>query len=226
MTNYEVSILKKALLKVEQKELNYFKNLPDENVQFSEEFENDIHKLAKKRKTFLWQATKTVPRKIAVVFIAAIITFCMMMSISAIRIPAINFFVNVYEEFISIFINEEEGYIKPQTIESVSLPSYTIEGYYLEDSQNYGKDAESLWFNENGEVIILSQHILENEFQSFIDNKNLDFQTDDANGLPLYFVAKNQYYQIFWTKNGYLFSLNCSETIPFTKIKEMISSIS
>lgn len=226
MTNYEINILKKALLKVEQKELHRFKNLQNENVEISEEFENNIYKLARKRKTFIWQATKTVPRKIAVVFIAAIITFCMMMSISAIRIPVINFFVNVYEEFISIFVDEEEGYIKPQTIVSVSLPSYTIEGYYLEDSQNYGQDAESIWFNENGEVIILSQHILENEFQSFIDNKNLNFQTENANGLTLYFVVKNQYYQIFWTKNGYLFSLNCSETIPFAKIKEMISSIS
>lgn len=226
MTNYEISILKKALLKIEQKEVHRFKNLRNENIEISEEFENNIHKLAKKRKTFIWQATKTVPRKIAVVFIAAIITFCMMMSISAIRIPVINFLVNVYEEFISIFVDEEEGYIKPQTIESISLPSYTIEGYYLEDSQNYGKDAESIWLNENGEVIILSQHTLENEFQSFIDNKNLDFQTENANGLTLYFVVKNQYYQIFWTKNGYLFSLNCSETIPFAKIKEMISSIS
>lgn len=53
MTNYEIDILKKALLKVEQKELKRFKNLPNENVELSEEFENNIHKLAKKRKTFI-----------------------------------------------------------------------------------------------------------------------------------------------------------------------------
>lgn len=226
MTNYEVNILKKALLKIEQNELNYFKNLPDKNAQFSEGFENNIHKLAKKRKSFFWQATKTVPRKIAVVFVAAIITLCLIMSISAIRIPVINFFINVYEDFISIFVDEEESYIKPQQIETIALPSYIVDGYSLEDSQNYGQDAESIWFNTNGDVIILTQHILENEFQSFIDNKNLDFQTEDANGLTLYFVAKNQYYQIFWAKNGYLFSLNCAESISFNNIKEMISSIS
>jgi len=148
------------------------------------------------------------------------------MSISAIRIPVINFFINVYEDFISIFVDEEESYIKPQQIETIALPSYIVDGYSLEVSQNYGQDAESIWFNTNGDVIILTQHILENEFQSFIDNKNLDFQTEDANGLTLYFVAKNQYYQIFWAKNGYLFSLNCAESISFNNIKEMISSIS
>ena len=104
MTNYEIDILKKALLKVERKELNRFRNLPNQEVEFSEEFENSIQKLAKKRKTFFWQATKTVPRRIIVVFVAAIITFCMMMSISAIRTPVVNFFINVYEDFISIFV--------------------------------------------------------------------------------------------------------------------------
>ena len=139
MTNYEIDILKKALLRVEQKELKYLKNLPDENMQLSTEFENNIHKLAKKRKTFIWQATKTIPRKIAVVFVAAIITFCMMMSISAIRVPVINFFINIYEDFISIFVEDDETIDIPDNIEVVYKPSYVIDGYSEISSSNTGK---------------------------------------------------------------------------------------
>ena len=73
MTNYEIDILKKTLLKVEQKELKRFKNLPDKKIELSEKFENGIQKLAKKRKTLIWQATKTVPRRIAVVFVSCLI---------------------------------------------------------------------------------------------------------------------------------------------------------
>ena len=225
MTNYEVSILKKALLKIEGNELNYFKNLPDENVQFSEEFENDIHKLAKKRKTFLWQATKTVPRKIAVVFIAAIVTFCMLMSISAIRIPVINFFVNIYEEFIHISVDKKENAFVHDSIESVAIPTYMIDGYSLEDSQNYGKDAETYWINSYGDIIILYQGILDSEFQVTVDNKNIDYQKEEVNGLIIYFTIENQYYQLLWAKNGYIFSLNCAKSIPFNDIKQMIISI-
>ena len=225
MTNYEVSILKKALLKIERNELNYFNNLPDESVQLSEKFENDIHKLAKKRKTFLWQATKTVPRKIAAVFIAAIITVCMLMSISAIRIPVINFFVNMYEEFIHISVDKEENAFVHDSIETVVLPEYMIDGYSLEDSQNYGKDAETYWINSYGDIIILYQGILDSEFQVTVDNKNIDYQKEEVNGLIIYFTVENQYYQILWAKNGYIFSLNCAEAIPFDDIKQMITSI-
>ena len=225
MTKYEINILRKALLKVEQKELNYFKNLPRQEVEFSEEFESKIQNLAKKRKTFIWQATKTVPRRVALIFAAVIMTFCLMMTISAIRIPVVNFFVNIYEEFISIFIDEEEGYVPPEKIETIALPSYMFIGYTLDDSQNYGKDAESFWSNENGDVVILYQQVLETEFQSFIDNQDLEFQQENTESITLHYSIKNRYYQIFWSKNGYLFSLTCPENIPLKEVKEMIISI-
>lgn len=225
MTNYEIDILKKALLKVEQKELRYFKNLPSENVELSAEFENNIHKLAKKRKTFIWQATKTVPRRIAVVFIAAIITFCMMMSISAIRVPVINFFVNIYEEFISIFVEEEEGAHVPDSIETIALPTYMIDDYILDDSQNYGRDAETYWVNSYGDVIILYQEILEGEMQATIDNENIDYQKETLNNVTIYYTINKGEYLLIWSNGGYLFTLMCLEDIPFNEIKMLISSI-
>ena len=225
MTNYEIDILKKTLLKVEQKELKRFKNLPDKKIELSEKFENGIQKLAKKRKTLIWQATKTVPRRIAVVFVAAIITFCMMMSISAIRIPVINFFVNIYEEFIGIFVNEEEGAYVPDKIETVALPTYMIDDYILDDSQNYGRDAETYWVNSYGDVIILYQEILEDEMQATIDNENIDYQEETLNNITIYYTINNGEYQLIWSNGGYLFTLMCMEDISFNEIKMIIFSI-
>lgn len=226
MTNYEINVLKKALLEVEQKELRYFKNIPNENVELSAEFENNIHKLARKRKTFVWQATKTIPRRIAIVFIAAIITLCMMMSISAIRIPIINFFVDIYEEFISIFIDEEEDVKVPDTIQEVYIPSYTIKDYSLISSSTDSKFVETIWLDENnGNIMILTQDIFKSEYQIYLDNQNVDYQPANFKNLNAHFASKNDQYFFIWTKGYYKFELICSTQLEFSEIENLINSM-
>lgn len=225
MTNYEIDILKKALLKVEQKELKRFKTLPDKNAELSDEFENSIQKLAKKRKTLIWQATKTVPRRIAVVFVAAIITFCMMMSISAIRIPVINFFVNIYEEFISIFVEDDEAIEIPDNIEVVYKPSYIMNGYSEISSTNTGKCVETIWIDNNGYVLIFTQDILESDYQTQLDNKEIDYIDANFSNNSVKYFSKNGQYFFIWTNGYYLFELICSDNIPLNEIEIFVNSL-
>ena len=224
MTNSQIDILKKALLKVGLDEVEKCKNLPDEDFAFSDNFENNIQKIAKKRRSFTHTITKTIPRKIAVIFIAAIITFTFMMSISAIRIPVINFFVNVYEDFISIFIEEEENTYIPDTIENISMPSYMIDGFYLIDSQNFGRDAESCWINNDDCTIVLYQSILEQEFKTYIDNEDMDYQEISINSQKVYYSNRKGECIIMWTDNTYLFSLLYPEEVSFDEITKIIES--
>jgi hypothetical protein len=73
MTKAEIDILKNALLLLGRKEVEEYKALPQEDFVFSKEFEEKVVAINKRRKSFFYQATKTTPRKIAIVFVAAII---------------------------------------------------------------------------------------------------------------------------------------------------------
>ena len=153
MTKAELSVLKNALLIVGLEEVQAYKNLPDEEFEFSNEFEQKIKEINKKRKSLLHRATKTIPRRVALVAAAIIITFCLMMTISAIRIPVVNFFVNVYEEFIGLFFEEEEeDFNIPTTIEQIYLPTYMANGYIMLNT------ADSSWQNSMKELCPRIRH--------------------------------------------------------------------
>lgn len=221
MTNYEIDILKKALLEAERKELNRFKKIPNEDIEFSENFEKNINNLARKRKTLIWQATKTIPRRIAVVFIAAIITFCLLMTVSAIRTPVINFFVNIYEDFIGIFVDAEQPPI--EKIDTIYSPTYIPDGYLKTSHNNLEIRVETIWKNENNRIILV-QDIL-NENHKFLDNENSNYSELQLNGKVIYYIQKNGQYTLTWIDNNYLFELNCSEKIEFTEIEKIILSM-
>lgn len=226
MTNYEIDILKRALLKIEQKEVMRFKNLPCQNTELSKEFENNIHKLAKKRKNLIWQATKTVPRRIAFVFIAAIITFCMMMSISAIRLPVVNFFVNIYEEFISVFIEEDEDVEIPNTIEEIYHPSYMIDNYTLLSNTANDNYVENIWMDTSNNIMILTQDILKTDYQVHLDNQGVNYQPANFTNTNVHFMSKNGQYIFIWTNEYYLFELICSTQTELDEIEKLIDSLS
>lgn len=221
MTKAEINILKKALFITGCEEVEAYKALPDEKIVFSEAFEKNIQKLAKKRKSFVWQATKTVPRRIAVVFIAAIITFCLMMSISAIRTPVVSFFVNFYESFVGLFFDVEEP--EAENIKDFYSPSYIPAGY-SEFSHTQSKiRTETIWKSETGRIILV-QDIL-NQNHKLIDSEDSNYSKLQIDEKTVYYMSKNGQYYLIWTDKNYLFEINCSEEIGLNEIEKIIRSM-
>ena len=221
MTKIELDTLKKALYIAGRNEVGAYKALPDESVVFSKEFEEKIHSINKRRKTFYYRATKTTPRKIAIVFVAAIIILTM--SISAIRKPILNFFTSIYESFITIFVEADEELELPTSIEQIYKPTYLPEEYIEISSENYEFEAISMWM-KNASAIILSQNTISEETKISIDNKETDYQTTTISGNSVYYYIKDGYYYLIWS-NNYIFSLTAPSDIPFDEIKKIISSI-
>ncbi len=221
MTKTEIDILKSALFITGCEEVKAYKTLPDEKIIFSEAFEKSIQKLAKKRKSITWQATKTVPRRIAVVFIAAIITFCLMMSISAIRTPVINFFVNVYESFVGLFFDVEEP--ETENIKDFYSPSYIPDGYYEFAHTQTETHTETVWKNGTGRIILM-QDVL-NQNREFMDNEDSNYSKLQIDEKTVYYILKNGQYYLMWIDNNYLFIINCSEEIGLNEIEKIIRSM-
>ena len=225
MTSVELSVLKNALLIVGLEEVKAYKNLPDEEFEFSNEFELKIKEINKKRKSLLFRATKTVPRRIALVLAAVIMTFCLMMTISAIRIPVVNFFVNIYDEFINIFFEKEEknNYI-PTTIEQIYLPEYIPDGYNKIETQKHHSISETYWENEF-DLMILYQEIIEDDFLVFIDNKNIEYNQFVINNYSVYYSLNKGEYMFLWTNDYYIFTLILPENTPLEEAQKIINSM-
>lgn len=221
MTKTEIDILKNALFITGREEVKAYKALPDEKIVFSEAFEKSIQKLSKKRKSLAWQATKTVPRRIAVVFIAAIITFCLMMSISAIRTPVVNFFVNVYESLSDLFFKAEEPIAA--NIEDFYSPSYLPDGYSEFANTQSKIRIVTVWKSETGRII-LTQDVL-NENHKFIDTEDSNYSELQIDEKTVYYILKNGQYSLVWIDNNYLFEIDCPEEIGLNEIEKIIRSM-
>ena len=225
MTAYEINILKLALLQVERRELNHFKSLPDEEINFSDEFEQKIQEINKKRKSLVFRATKTMPRRVAVAFIAAIITFCLLMTISAIRNPVVNFFIEIHEAFTSLIIQKDEDDFFPERIETKHVPAYFADnGYDIIHSTETEYNTFTIW--SNGAIIAdLSQMTIKSNDVS-LDTENADTYGEHYIGeAQVFYTLKNNTYCVKWVAYGYLFTLTCDEAMGWAEIEKIITSM-
>ena len=165
-----------------------------------------------------------MPRRIAVVLIAAVITFTMMMSISAIRTPILNFVIKTYDSFISIFVEKDEEIKLPTSIEHMYLPAFLPEGYIEISSENNEIKAKSIWMNKNA-IIMLSQDIISEDTKMTLDNKELNYETMSVNKHNIHYYVKDGYYFVIWSDGYYIFTLTCPEDINISEIEKIIASM-
>ena len=224
MTAAEIDILKKALFILGREEVSAYNALPDEEVIFSKEFEDKIQKIAKKRKSFTYRITKTVPRRIAVSFIAAIITCIMMMSISAIRKPITKFFMNIYEDHIDISIEDDGNEDIPENIEELYLPSYMIDGYTKIDYANSGTFATTAWMNDNS-MIMLQQTLLKIGLKIHLDNEGIEYKKIIIKDAVIYYFYKEQTLATMWTNGIYMFTMTFPKDTPLDEALNVIRSL-
>ncbi|MBQ8146982.1 MAG: hypothetical protein IJ039_09380 [Clostridia bacterium] len=221
MTTTQIDILKSALFAVELEELECYKTLPYELTEPSPELEEKIHKINQRRKSFFTQITKTVPRKIAVALIAAVISLCLMMSISAIRVPIVNFFVNFYEDHISIHFQTNEEL--PTNIEEIYMPSQMVNGYTLVDTIRHTMLVDSCWQKDDS-YIFCQQDVITDNSEITLDSEFANQEKLYIDNLTVYFARDNTDSIYTWVDHGYLFTLIFMEEISIDQIKQIITS--
>ena len=222
MTKTNLSVLKEVLLSFGAKEVEEYKALKDVERENTEALDSFIEKEEKKQKTLIYKATKTLPRRIAVAFAAVLITFCMLMSVSAIRTPVVNFFVKTYEEF-THFIGVPSGETVPETIETVYIPKYMEENGYIEIDKINGVLNSTIFWIYNDLMIDFSQYVIGTN--TALDTEGAVYGTKYLNDIPLFFVLKNNMYTVSWTQHGYVYELGCPESLGWQEIEKIISSI-
>lgn len=220
MTNSQIEVLKIALLNVEREELRLLDSLPNENYKFSDE-----HKARMKRMVSKYEhSNKTMPKRLSIILVAAILVITLIMSISAIRIPVVNFIVEIYENFISIFVDSDDNNHTAK-IQEIYTPQYVPEHYHKIKSFSDEYNLQTTWVHENNDKkIFMSQNAL-NTSQSFIDFENSDYTEHLINNQKIYYTLRNDIITIIWTNEEYLFMLSCPETLGLEEIEKIICSM-
>ena len=177
MTNNQIALIKEALLEEELAEMAVIDALPDEEIAFTEKYKIEMQKLLSKHKKRTHNTDRFIPKRLVGVLAAILITLALMMSISAIRKPIVEFIVNVYDGFIGIFVEVEgnEGSTPSETIEVEYMPSYMIKGYTLKSTENYDVLRISIWYNTENKRFEFCQQIINDGFQSMIDIENASY---------------------------------------------------
>ena len=225
MTNNQIALIKEALLEEDLREMAIIDALPDEEFVFSEKYKTEMQKLLNNHKKYTHKANRFIPKRLAGVLAAILITLTLMMSISAIRKPVVKFIVNVYENFISIFAEEDEGVKPPQEIENIYLPTNDIQGYSIQSSYNQGKISSTVWINDNNEMIFLEQSVLENNYQAFLDNESIKYETTRIDTYNIYYIIKKDSYFMVWSNGKYMFKMLFPSTMEFSEIEKIIESM-
>ena len=142
---------------------------------------------------------------VASLAIALLIAFGCSMTVSAVRTSIVSFCVNTYNTFTEIFFGESDIEKAPQTIETVYTLEYVPEEYIKTQFKNSGITVETIWENESGDSIILTQDTLNTKLT--IDTEKTDFTSMNINNLQILFKDKYGKKTYFWNTDEYQFCL-------------------
>lgn len=201
-----------------------FRSIPTDDseidFEFSKEFERKMDKLIKKERTLHSRFLNGTAKRIAVIAAALIILFAATFSISAARIPIIEFFVKVYDTFTEYFFEGNKNETIEKEYEITSLP----EGFVLEDSFSDEQTVINKYRNSDNDFISFSQSVDPNlSFQ--IDDEHSKDTTVNISGNQVYLYSLDDSICAVWIESGYAFKIVCYGNFEESAVLDLIESV-
>lgn len=215
--------LKEAFREINQWEYENLHLETLEEVIPSPRYQKRMERLIKRQKQSYWKYVNTVGKRVAVFAVVLILTFALSMSVSAVRKPIVEFFVNVYEKFVEFFYDEDDVARAPETIETVYTLGYVPEEYELAREEIGDLVTHFVWTNEIDDQITFSQGLLGG--YSLMDNESSNYKIYYMGDMSVACLEKenNKYY--YWYTEDYRFTLHISREVSYESVQEIINSI-
>lgn len=181
-----------------------------EPVTFSPKFERKMERLLRAHRKPYYSLINTKPKRaMLAVALTIILMITMVFSVSALREPVIQFFVEVYEKFSQVFFqhNEEEQF--PATLEVYYTPTWLPEGYRGDPAQTLDiiNLCERVYVSESGQDILFGQYTITSSALR-IDTEGVEIESVILSGnAGLYFSNKGFQY-LTWNDGQYGFSVS------------------
>ena len=215
MTKNQLALIKNALYDAQKIEAMKYDLLPKVEVEHSEEYKRKIEELINQSRPH----TAISIQKIAAILVAAALIFSLSIGAFAFMKPGKAFFIEMFEDHLDISV---EGKPTRTKIEDFYTVKFLPDGFAericdITDQyvrRTWEKDSEIIAFWQSHEGVDISTNFKDSEYNEI-----------EINGIDITVVHNKKSYKICWLYNGYVFLLNCSYSIPWEQIEQMIRSV-
>lgn len=180
--------------------------IPAENEiehTFSSTYLQKKEKLIKNTRKTTWYWVNTAAKRAAVIVLLMLALFSVAMSVEAIRTPVVTFFTEIYEKYVLV-VYKSNGH---RAIEYEYSFSELPEGYeIIGKSSNPAAVITQLW-DRRGNTITLVQSVMGGDGIK-IDNEQGIVTEMIVGDLPVLVYEHSSTKSVFWTLNGYAFSID------------------
>lgn len=191
---------------------------------FSENFIRKMEKLIASTKKKSWRFINTVYKKVAIIILIIAVIFTSSLSIEAVRTPVFDFVVRIYETC--------RQYIFPDNDQNDTRITYQYrlksvpDGFSEISTIDYGTMIESIYEDESGSTLYLTQSIAEKSDYS-MDNERGTVSEYVINGhhTDIYVSETDQVMIAVWVENGYLLEIFYDNLINIDDLKKIIQFI-
>ncbi len=213
----DMELVKEALYQYEMLRLKHIESLPQVEFSPTEEFNEKISELLSKPASATIKKSLTKRQKIAILITATVI-LALAVTACAFGNKIKGFFIDIFNSYASAASDNLEEYTFIQ-YELQWLPN----SYRMKDSI-ISKNGLKTTYSKDNENIILIQ-IISSNASIFIDKENTDYEIKIIKDTEVYHRNTENCYYLFWIKDDYSFNLECPNTIEWSDIEKMISSI-
>lgn len=223
-------ILVKALMTVEEAENRALIKMAGDLPELTqEEKEANLQKLlaqikntpapVKTKKAVVIRSKRKI---ITYIIVAAILMSLICMSVTAIRDPIFNFFVDIYDRFtaVAIYDSGDSGNDVIETLEFKYIP----EGYEFKSKSCGSNYVRYTWSNGTDKIIFMQKYTSYNTKYRF-NTENDYIQTLSINGLNALYYQQNGKQTVTWTENRKVFTLVCPTSIQLEDMIDIVENM-
>ena len=166
----------------------------------------------------------SLKKKILYALIAALIAVSLAMSVSAIREPIINFFVEIYDSFISVFVDAPAP--ASIAIEEKYELGYLPEGFELVDEKEWNSSNEKMYSDGNKQIKFVQLVYSSEKFAEFsFDNNYSNIEYIELNNEQIVYAQKNSRITLLWCDDEYMFKIIFDFIITKEECVKIIESL-
>jgi len=215
------NVLNAALREVVSRE---FADIPQhENeiaYEFSDGFTRRMDKLTKAEKSKFWRMTNTIPKRVAVVFIAIMLITLTACSIPTVRAAVVGFIKETYENCIHLFTDEAGSKKISEHYVLTELP----DGFVETDTDDSDASFVVVYQNEKGDKIILLQSITD-QVSIHMDNEHGIISEIIISGMKVTIYESDDCMAAIWLQDRYVFDLTVYGDYDMDYIIKLVGAV-
>ena len=204
---------------------DYYDQFPsyEGEIDPGEEYEEAMNALIRRSKKPKPRYFNTLSKRVAGIAAALLIVFGCSMTVSAVRLPFVEFLSNTYDKYVEIFFDSSDVEKAPSVIETVYTLGYVPEGYVEKDCAISKISTNITWVNENNEMIVFRQRLLDSS--ATIDNERADYNVVLIDDKEILYLSYEEYCYYYWNSDEYAFYLKTTDMITREVALELIRSV-